>query len=241
MKAALLLLLHLPLTYYTEIHTTTDDLMRGISETSRALTVHTAKGSKCTKPTKTFIKAFLDMLCFNLTFNEFIPREKARDDLSQQLVAQAETKLAYNHNILVHYLRMSDPPRFLAIFKKNKVDGKLDITSILKTRREILEKLTHNSGVCTGHTCPVKFPRYPPLWLHQALFLQHVHPVINAKIRAGSLPIISGDPGSWDDCYVTMLTVPFVPLYGSPPHPPNHALVRVAVWKGRDVPPLPPS
>ena len=62
-KAALLLLLHLPLTFFTEIHTTTDDLMRGISATSRAHTIHTAKGAKCTKPTRTFIKAFISQTC----------------------------------------------------------------------------------------------------------------------------------------------------------------------------------
>ena len=90
------------------------------------------------------------MLCFNLvTFNEFILHEKARDDLRPQLVAQVE------HKILVPYLRSFDPARFLAIFKKNKVEGKFDITSILKTRRFIFEKLVNNSGVCTDHTYPV--------------------------------------------------------------------------------------
>lgn len=42
-EAAMLLLLHLSLTHYSDIHTTTDDLMRGISPTSSTYISHTSK------------------------------------------------------------------------------------------------------------------------------------------------------------------------------------------------------
>lgn len=105
-KAALLLSLQLKLHHYSQIDLATDSLMRNISDSSRIYPENdaAADATKCSGPSKNFVAALLNMLCFNLTFNEFFPREKARTTIDPKLAGKAAVDIMHNHFILVHDL-----------------------------------------------------------------------------------------------------------------------------------------
>lgn len=106
-KAALVLSLHLKLHHFSQINSTTDSFMRNISATSRTYedNAQTADATKCSGPSKNFVIALLNMVVYNLTFNEFFPREKARTTIDPMLAGRAAENIMHNHRILVHYLK----------------------------------------------------------------------------------------------------------------------------------------
>ena len=210
--------------------------MRDISESTRHCDEARASASKCSSVSKNFVCAVIDMVNFNLTFNEFIPREKARAKYSPELVAKARENLAHNHRILVHFLKSYEPQRFSAMFPNHSVECCLKISSLIKKRRFIFEKLL-NMGVCTSHECPHTDPKCPPLWVQQALILQYIHPVINQRIHDGALSLAIGDNGNWND-FVSIIRVKTLLEYGDEyATDPDRTCIRIAVWKGRDVAP----
>jgi hypothetical protein len=230
-KAAMKLLLLLPLHHCDDIGTTSDSLMRSISVSSRHLEGQTAKGTRCTLPTRRFIAAFLDMLNFNLTFNEFFPRENWVRKISAGLRDVSARVLSHNHQILVHYLKQLDIERFTEIFPNNReLVGCFQFDKLLRNRRELYNKL-RTVGVCTSYQrarSSTKI-RTPPLWVHHALLLQHVHPVIGEIIQEGKLPLAPGDGGSISD-FIGIVKVQWRFGYGSAAN-----FIRVATWKGSDI------
>ncbi len=231
-KAAMKLLLLLPLHHCDDVGMTSDSLMRSISESSRHLEGLTVKGTRCTLPTRKFIAAFLDMLNFNLTFNEYFPRENWVRRISAGLRDDSARALSHNHQILVHYLKQLDTERFTEIFPKNQeLNGCFQFDKLLRNRREVFNKL-RTVGVCTSHQLARSTKnRTPPLWVHHALLLQHVHPVIGKIIHEGKLSLAPGDSGSVSD-FIGIIKVEWRSGYGSAAD-----FIRVATWKGSDVGP----
>jgi hypothetical protein len=206
--------------------------MRSISESSSHLEGPNVKGTQCTYPTRKFIAAFLDMLNFNLTFNEYFPRENIARKISERLKDGSERDLSHNHQILVHYLKQLDIERFTEIFPENRQPkGCFQFDKLLRNRRELYNKL-RTVGVCTSYQCARSTEKNtPPLWVHHALLLQHVHPVIGKIIQEGKLPLAPGDGGSVSD-FIGIIKVRWRFGYGSAAD-----FIRVATWKGSDIGP----
>lgn len=227
-KASMKLLYHLQLVNHRDTNLTTDSLMRHISESGH---VTKPTRSQCTNATRSFIKLFLNMLCYNLTFNEFIPRTKLGKASLLELTNNATPLLQHNHRILLHYFKQLDEVRYNFLFPPGikAPEGEFHLGDILKTRGEVFNKLS--AGVCTSFVAsrPAVKSR-SPLWIHHALLMQYVDPVINERMQQGMLTLADDDGGNVED-FLGVIRVIRRQEYGSC----SGNYMTVVAWRGKEV------
>lgn len=232
-KAAMSVILKLVLGHGTDQDLPRDELMRSIALSSNSTQV--SKANSTSKPNKKFVEDFLDMLSYNLTFNEFFHRTKIdalqSDDVINALTEGA-THLRHNHGILARYIRSFDPDQFSKLFPTG-VHATTDVNKILQRRRTILGK-AKKSGVRT---------MYPPskaghqadsfLWVHHFFLLQFIEPTIQKLITVNSYDHVGnvthvGGGKSIND-FLSCLTIKKIEGYGS-----DKEYFNIVAWKGAE-------
>jgi len=135
-KAAIHLLLRLQL-FGNEMEEegTTDSLMREIAQGRKT------EQEKNTKQIDTnCAKAFVDMLTYNLTLNDFNQRAVPPKNMDEDLKKKCTELFTHNHKILVQYLRSTNETLFDELAKVygggTIFNGRRSISQILQTRRD---------------------------------------------------------------------------------------------------------
>jgi hypothetical protein len=158
------------------------------------------------------------MLSFNLTLNEFMPREKAGTAEDQKFSEAAASRLQHNHGILAFYLQKTNPERFNEIFGKEPLKGCSDLVQIVKARCNRLNLF--KSGIRTAHAHGSNNSKR--CWIHHAFLLQFVHPRIHNYIQEAEMKDLICDDGNLDD---------FI-SFAQQQKEGSDEFSKVAVWKG---------
>jgi hypothetical protein len=167
---------------------------------------------------KNFVQAFISMLNFNLTFNDFTYHSRPPISADSSFQDRCTELLKHNCKILLHYLRSTDPAMF---DKLNEVTIHTSIPKIMESRRNYGTMM--KQGLRNSLS---KSEKKSPLWVHLAFLLQFICPKVNSILKT---KITSNDDGCWSK-FMTILTIRQVCDNNSTR---GDAEFNIVAWKGR--------
>jgi len=162
---------------------------------------------------KNFVQAFISMLNFNLTFNDFTYHSRPPSTADSSFRDRCTKLLKHNCEILLHYLKSTD----LAMFDKLKeVTILTSIEKIMESRRNYVNMMKRGLRISMS-----KSEIKSPLWIHLAFLLQFICPNVNSTLKT---QITSNDDGCWSK-FMTILTLRQATR--------GDAELNIVAWKGR--------
>ena len=180
-------LLKLRLFHPKNANKATDSLMREIAQKGNKEMDET---NSITKANSNFAHNFVELLSFNIAYNQFFYCSKWPKNSSKPS-KQASEAIRHNAKIIISYLRRRDKEVTKLLFPHGTKNVATNPSAILGVRNVLIQKAMH--AIRFGFEGFSK----KSLWVHQLFLLSTIHPRLNLNVSPKLLEILDQMAPEW--------------------------------------------